>query len=92
MLKQTEVQAAGYYLDLNKGEFLHLGETALGQSSGKMYKVPAGIVAIAAPVFSVGYVMFLPLVSIVIFGSFGWGKIKVLAAALGRRMNDETVR
>ncbi|MBI2869812.1 MAG: hypothetical protein HYX96_08315 [Chloroflexi bacterium] len=55
-----------FYFDLKRGEFLRLGEPdlMLAQAQGKLVKVPAAMMLVAAPVFSLAYVIFLPFAGI----------------------------
>lgn len=62
-----EVVGKGYFLNLARGEFVHLDRTGTRlptNMTGEFIKVPTIGVLIGAPVISLVYVMFLPLAGI----------------------------
>ncbi len=70
----------GYHLDTVTGEFVHFKGTEKDsrKKDSRLVKVPAPFVAVAAPVLSVAYVIFLPLTGIVTFFAFIGMKVKGL--------------
>ncbi len=82
--------ATGYHFDTSKGEFVNVDSGHHPPGQGRLLRVPAGIVALAAPVLSVAYVIFLPLTGIMAGFAFLGAQLRKLGLTAGRVFKHES--